>query len=71
MLPTLLAISVLSFIIIQLPPGDFLTAYMAQLVAQVELVNQELKLGLPEDDDFDTVGGFVLAKLLKRLGGGD
>ncbi len=31
MVPTLLAISILSFAIIQLPPGDFLTSYAAQL----------------------------------------
>ena len=31
MIPTLFAISLLSFLIIQLPPGDFLTSYAAQL----------------------------------------
>jgi peptide/nickel transport system permease protein len=31
MIPTLLLISVLSFIIIELPPGDFLTTYIANL----------------------------------------
>jgi peptide/nickel transport system permease protein len=31
MIPTLLAISVISFLIIQLPPGDFLTSYLATL----------------------------------------
>lgn len=30
-IPTLFIISVISFVIIQLPPGDYLTAYMAQL----------------------------------------
>ena len=34
MIPTLLAISVLVFIIIQLPPGDFLTTQIAELQAQ-------------------------------------
>ena len=39
MIPTLLAISVLVFIIIQLPPGDYLTTYIAELQAQgVQLV---------------------------------
>jgi len=31
MIPTLVAISILSFLIIQLPPGDFLSAYVAEL----------------------------------------
>ena len=36
---TLLIISVISFIIIQLPPGDFLTAYIAQLSASGERID--------------------------------
>jgi len=36
MIPTMLAISVLTFIIIQLPPGDYLTTYIAELQAQGE-----------------------------------
>ena len=31
MIPTLLGISIISFVIIQLPPGDFLTSYLATL----------------------------------------
>ena len=31
LIPTLIAISIISFVIIQLPPGDFLTAYIGQL----------------------------------------
>lgn len=34
MVPTLFAISLVAFLIIQLPPGNFLTAYIAQLSAQ-------------------------------------
>lgn len=33
MIPTLLAISVISFVIIQLPPGDFVTTYLRSLEA--------------------------------------
>jgi peptide/nickel transport system permease protein len=33
MIPTLVIISILSFIIIQLPPGDWITSYAAQLRA--------------------------------------
>ncbi len=40
MIPTLIAISIISFTIIQLPPGDFLTTYVAQLTASGETVDQ-------------------------------
>tara|TARA_R110002033_G_scaffold171222_1_gene219139 strand:+ start:52396 stop:53394 length:999 start_codon:yes stop_codon:yes gene_type:complete len=39
MIPTLFMISVLVFIVIQLPPGDFLTTYMNELKAQGEAVD--------------------------------
>jgi peptide/nickel transport system permease protein len=39
MIPTLLAISVITFTIIQLPPGDYLTTYVAELQAQGEAVD--------------------------------
>jgi len=39
MIPTLLAISVLVFVIIQLPPGDFLTTQIAELQAQGQEAN--------------------------------
>lgn len=38
---TIIAISIVSFIIIQLPPGDFLTAYVASLSAQGDTVSPE------------------------------
>ena len=41
MIPTLLVISALVFIIIQLPEGDYLTTYIAELEAQGETVNQD------------------------------
>jgi len=40
MIPTLLAISVVAFVIIQLPPGDYLTIYMAQLREQGDIVDE-------------------------------
>ena len=40
MIPTLIAISIISFIIIELPPGDFLTTYVAQLSVSGEAVDQ-------------------------------
>jgi peptide/nickel transport system permease protein len=40
MIPTLVAISVISFTIIQLPPGDFLTTYVTNLSVSGETVDQ-------------------------------
>ncbi len=41
MIPTLFAISIVAFAIIQLPPGDYLTSYVANLAAQGEDVSAE------------------------------
>lgn len=40
MIPTLLLISIVSFSIIQLPPGDYLTSYVAQLAETGEAVDE-------------------------------
>lgn len=40
MLPFLIAISFLSFVLIQLPPGDFVTSYIATLAASNEIVDR-------------------------------
>lgn len=40
MIPTLIAISVVSFVIIQAPPGDFLSVYISELRAQGEQIDQ-------------------------------
>ena len=39
MIPTVIAITVLSFIIIQAPPGDYLDAYVAQLRALDQIID--------------------------------
>ena len=39
MIPTLLAISIITFVIIQLPPGDYLSTYIAELQSQGENVD--------------------------------
>ncbi len=41
MILTLLAVSALVFVIIQLPPGDYLSSFIAELQSQGELVPQE------------------------------
>ncbi len=40
MIPTLFMISVVSFVIIELPPGDYLTTYVATLAASGDTVDQ-------------------------------
>jgi len=40
MIPSLLAISIVSFIIIQLPPGDYISSYVATLASSGELVDE-------------------------------
>ena len=40
MLPFLVAVSFLSFVLIQLPPGDYVTTYIATLAASNEVVDQ-------------------------------
>ena len=55
LIPMLIAISILSFAVIQLPPGDFLTSYVAQLrqegdevdEAELESLRQRYGLGQP------------------------
>jgi peptide/nickel transport system permease protein len=41
MIPTLIAISMITFVIIQLPPGDFLTAQLGEMQAQGEGLQSE------------------------------
>ena len=41
MIPTLLAISIIVFVIIQLPPGDYLSSYVAELQSQGEAVDPQ------------------------------
>ena len=41
MIPTLVIISIISFAIIQLPPGDYLTSYIAALAESGETVDEE------------------------------
>lgn len=55
MIPTLFFISIVSFVLIQLPPGDFLTAYVAGLqnqgvsvdAAQLQALQERYGLGQP------------------------
>jgi peptide/nickel transport system permease protein len=42
LIPTIIAISMISFIIIELPPGDWLTTYVASLQRQGELMDESV-----------------------------
>ena len=42
MVPTIFAVSIVAFIIIQLPPGDYLTSYVANLAGSGETVQQDV-----------------------------
>ncbi len=46
MVPTLIIVSIVGFILIQAPPGDFVTSYIAALEAQGDIIDQELIDGL-------------------------
>ncbi|MFD0773722.1 ABC transporter permease [Streptomonospora algeriensis] len=48
MVPTLFAISLVAFMIIQLPPGNFLTTYIAELAARGQSVDQSQVRALEE-----------------------
>lgn len=48
MIPTLVVISIVSFVIIQLPPGDFLSSYVAQLRQEGEEVDMEEIMALQQ-----------------------
>jgi peptide/nickel transport system permease protein len=46
LIPTLIFISIVSFVIIQLPPGDYLTTYVANLAAAGEVLSEAEIAGL-------------------------
>ncbi len=48
MIPTLFVISIIAFVIIQLPPGDFLTSYVAQLRTQGERIQEDEIMALQQ-----------------------
>lgn len=52
MIPTLFAISVVTFIIIQLPPGDFFTTYISNLAAMGESVDQTVVEAIKQEYGF-------------------
>jgi peptide/nickel transport system permease protein len=53
MIPTLLAISIIIFVVIQLPPGDYFTTYINELQAQGEAVDPAKIEWLKQQYGFD------------------
>ena len=66
MIPTMLAISALTFIIIQLPPGDYLETYISELESQGENVDPEKIQQFREQYDLDKP---MIVQYLSWLGG--
>jgi len=69
MIPTLIVISIISFVVIQLPPGDFLSSYAASLRAagdsidetEIRNLRERYGLGLPAHQQyFKWIGGILL-----------
>ncbi len=53
LIPTLFVISIISFVIIQLPPGDFLTSYIASLQSQGQLIDDSVIQALQQQYGLD------------------
>ena len=68
---TIWLISVLSFVIIQLPPGDFVDAYMAQLAASGSAVSAEEAAGMRKLYGLDQPGYVQYGKWIGRIVSGD
>lgn len=69
MIPSLIVVSFLAFVLIQLPPGDYVTTYIATLAASNEVVDQNTaadlraRFGLDQPmivQYFKWIGGIVL-----------
>ena len=66
MIPQIFLISILAFILIQLPPGDYLTTYVQNREASGQTVNQDEVARLKRDYGLDKP---VYAQYLKWIGG--
>ena len=66
MIPTLFLASIVAFVIIQLPPGDFATAYVSGLAANGDIVSQEALESLREDYGLNEP---VVVQYFKWMGG--
>ena len=71
LIPTLIAISIISFVIIKLPPGDFLTSYVAGLEAQGESVDAAELASLKQRYGLDEPGYIQYIKWISGVLRGD
>ena len=71
MVPVLLAVSLLSFIIIQLPPGDYFSYYIEQLYAQGEVIDEALIESMRVQYDVDGPLAVQYLKWLSKIVRGD
>ena len=67
MIPTLFVISLVSFALIQLPPGDYLTSYISALEESGESVNEELVESLRKRYNLDEPFVLQYSKWLNDL----
>ncbi len=67
MIPTLLIISIVSFIVIQLPPGDFLTTYISRVAEQDGMVDEALVAALKHRYGLDRPQYVQYLKWMGRL----
>lgn len=66
LLPTILAISIISFVLIQLPPGDYLSSYISQLASTGETVDASQRAALEAQYGLNQP---VYVQYLKWMGG--
>ena len=69
--PTLLVISIVSFVIIHLPPGDFVTTTVADWMAQGEVVSEETQMMLRARYGVDQPVHLQYLKWLRNILRGD
>jgi peptide/nickel transport system permease protein len=64
---TVWAVSVLSFIVIQLPPGDYITSYIAQMSASGSFVTQQQAEALRQEYGLDRPVWFQYLRWMKMV----
>ena len=75
MIPTLLAISAIVFVIIQLPPGDYLSTYIAELQAQgerresekIDFLREQYGLDRPTDRAIRSTGWSACCRAISAI----
>jgi peptide/nickel transport system permease protein len=71
LIPTLVVVSIMSFILIQLPPGDYLTTYIASLEAGGQIVQEDEIAALERQYGLDQPIYMQYFKWIRNILGGD